>query len=291
VQTARPDPVPGAFFLRDSHMTEIDVRFLGIDEGRQQLSLIDTRSGEFAWTLDLAAYPLARDMQRLDDERVLVGYDRGYFELDWRSGRVLADCCRWAEVTAVTRRADGATLVTGMNLDGRGGVNVLTLDAGGRLLHSAYRAGDYVRLMRVTPQGTYLLCTNDHIKETTPELVELRRFSAPGFEHAWKAERLDNGCTLVSAGYGAFMALFDAQGELRQRFGEAGSVPEQAAPFFYATWAYQPDGQLLAANWQGHGAYNGHKGEQLLRFDSAGRLTGAWSSRERISSLQGLLLV
>jgi hypothetical protein len=272
-------------------MQHIDVRFLGIDEGRQQLSLIDTRRGEFAWTLDLAAYPLARDMQRLDDDRVLVGYERGFFELDWRSGRVLDDCGRWQDVTAVTRRADGTTLVTGMDLDGRGGVNVLTLDAGGVLAHTAYRAGDYVRLMRVTPQGTYLLCTNDHIKETTPELIELRRFSAPGFEHAWKAERLADGTTLVAAGYGAYMAVFDANGKLVRRFGGAEELPAPVAPFFYASYAFLPDGGLLVANWQGHGPDNGHKGEQLLRFDAAGRLVGTWSSRERISSLQGLLLV
>jgi hypothetical protein len=272
-------------------MQHIDVRFLGIDEGRQQLSLIDTRSGEFAWTLDLAAYPLARDMQRLDEKRVLVGYDRGFFELDWRSGRVLADCGRWTDVTAVTRRADGTTLVTGMGLDGRAGVNVLTLDAAGALVHSAYREGDYVRLMRVTPQNTYLLCTNDHIKETTPELVELRRFGAPGFEHAWKAERLDDGATLVAAGYGAFMAVFDTDGQLVRRFGDAEEVPAAVEPFFYASYAFLPDGELLVANWQGHGPDNGHKGEQLLRFDTAGRLVGAWSAPERISSLQGLLLV
>jgi hypothetical protein len=187
--------------------------------------------------------------------------------------------------------AYGTTPVTGMDLDGRGGVNVLTLDAGGTLVRTAFREGEYVRLMRVTPQDTYLLCSNDHIKETTPDLVELRRFGAPGFEHAWKAERLDDGSTLVSAGYGAFMAWFDTEGRLSRRFGTAEEVPAPVAPFFHATSALLPDGQLLVANWQGHGPDNGHKGEQLLQFDTAGRLVGTWSSRERISSLQGLLLV
>ncbi|MTV36050.1 hypothetical protein [Duganella radicis] len=267
------------------------LRFLGIDEGTQQLHLIDTGSQDFAWTLDLKDYPLARDMQRLDDERVLVGYDHGFFELDWRSGRVLTDCRQWKEVTAAHRRADGCTLVTGMNLDGRNGVNVLTLDPQGKLLHTAFREGDYVRLMRVTSQGTYLLCTNDHIKETTPELVELRRFSAPGFEHAWKAERLADGSTIVSAGYGAFMAVFDGEGALVRRFGAAGEVPATVAPFFYATYGFLPDGQLLVANWQGHGPDNGHKGAQLLQFDTTGRLVDSWSAPQRISSLQGLLLI
>jgi hypothetical protein len=194
-------------------------------------------------------------------------------------------------VTAVTRRPDGSTLVTGMNLDGRGGVNVLTLDAAGAIAHTAYRDGDYVRLMRVTPQDTYLLCTNDHIKETTPDLVELRRFAAPGFEHAWQAVRLGDGSTLVSAGYGGFVAVFDAEGRLTRRFGAAGDVPAEVQPFFYAAYAFLPDGQLLVANWQGHGPDNGHKGRQLLQFDAAGHLVGSWSAAERISSLQGILLV
>lgn len=269
----------------------INVQLLAIDEGRQQLSLINTGTHTFTWTLDLAGFPVARDMQHLDGEHVLVGYERGFFELEWRTGRIVSNTSRWEEVTAVTRRADGSTLVTGMNLDGQGGVTVLTLDPNGEIAKVARRDGDYVRLMRVTPQNTYLLCTNDHIKETTPDLVELRRFSAPGFEHAWKADRLEDGSTLVSAGYGAFMAVFSESGELVRRFGAADEAPQAVAPFFYASHAFMPDGHLLVANWQGHGADNGHKGQQLLKFDPEGRIVATWSAPDRISSLQGLLLV
>jgi hypothetical protein len=269
----------------------IDIRLLAVDEGRQQLSLVSTKDSIFHWMLDLADFPLARDMQRLDDERVLVGYDHGFFELEWRTGRILANCNRWNEVTAVTRRPDGRTLVTGLDLDGQGGVTVLTLDAGGKVLHTARRDGDYVRLMRVTPEGTYLLCTNDHIKETDENLVEMRRFSAPGFEHAWKAERRAGGSTWVSAGYGAFMAVFDADGRLVHRFGAAGEVPAEVAPFFYATHSLLADGTLLVANWQGHGPGNGGKGAQLLHFRHDGELCATWSAPEHISSLQGILPV
>ena len=51
-------------------------RFLAIDEGRQQLSLVDTAGQGICWTLDLAAWPLARDMQLLGKGRALVGFDR-----------------------------------------------------------------------------------------------------------------------------------------------------------------------------------------------------------------------
>ena len=266
-------------------------RLLGIDEGRQQLSLIDTTQAGAVWTIDLADYPLARDMQRLDSERVLVGYDKGFFVLEIATGTVLGNCARWTDVTAVTRRNDGFTLVTGFNLDGNGGINVLTLDQELNLVHTAFREGDYVRLMRATPEGNYLLCMNDHILETTPMLRGVRRFAAPGFEHAWKAERRADGSTLVSAGYGAFMALFDANGELVKTFGGAEQVPAQVAPFFYASFVQLPEERLLVANWQGHGPDNGDKGCQLLEFDRDGVLAGTWSGAAWISSLQGILVL
>ena len=272
-------------------MNTIDLRMLAVDEGRQLLSLIDTGTNTFHWTLDLAAYPLARDLQRLDAERVLVGFDRGFFELEWRTGRVLSVCDRWTDVTAVTRLPDGQTLVTGTNLDGGGGVTVLTLDRDLHVVQTARRAGDYVRLMRLTRDGTYLLCTNDHILETTPALEALREFRAPGFEHAWKAVRREDGSTWVSAGYGAFMAVFGADGALQRTFGGAGQVPEEVAPFFYASFEFLSNGDLLLANWQGHGPDNGHKGQQLLQFGEEGQVVAAWSAGDRISSLQGLLVI
>lgn len=266
-------------------------RLIAIDEGRQQLVLVHTNLPAPAWALDLADYPLARDMQRLDQQRVLVGFDRGFFELDIASGRVLAACSRWRNVTAVHRRADGSTLVTGTDLDGTGGVNVLTLDRDLSLVHTARREGDYVRLMRPTPQGSYLLCANDHILETTPELVALRRFEAAGLEHAWKAERLEDGSTLVSAGYGAFMTRFDAKGICVKMFGDEGTVPAEVAPFFYAGYERLDNGRLLVANWQGHGPGNGYKGRQLLEFNAWGQMLRSWSFGDHISSLQGILLV
>jgi hypothetical protein len=280
-----------ANFGAPSASAPIRHRLLGIDEGRQQLSLIDTTQAGAAWTIDLADYPLARDMQRLDPERVLVGYDKGFFVLEIATGAVLGNCARWTDVTAVTRRDDGFTLVTGFNLDGNGGINVLTLDQDLNLVHTAFREGDYVRLMRATPEGNYLLCMNDHILETTPMLRSVRRFAAPGFEHAWKAERRGDGTTLVSAGYGAFMALFDANGELVKTFGGAEEVPAEVAPFFYASFVQLPEERLLVANWQGHGPDNGDKGCQLLEFDRDGVLAGTWSGGAWISSLQGILVL
>lgn len=268
----------------------IHARFLAIDEGRQMLSLIDTDCSEAQWTLDLKDLPLARSMQRLGPDLALVGFDGGFFELEISTGRVLKTVNQWRNVTSVSRQGH-LTLVTGTDLEGVAGVVVLGVDANGTVVSRARRDGDYVRLMQPGSAGTFLLCTNDHILETSADLQAVGQFRAEGFLHAWMAQRLADGTTLVSAGYGAFMARFAKDGHLIQTFGRATELPAEISPFFYAAFQIRTDGSLLVANWQGHGPDNGTKGRQLLAFTADGQFVGSWSAPELISSLQGLLLV
>lgn len=267
-------------------------RFVGIDEGNKRISLFDTDSSEVAWSFSIAEdYPLCRDMQRIGPDLALIGFDRGFFELEISTGRVARLREGWKTVTGAHRLPDGRTLVTGIDLDGTRGVNVITLDPELRIERIDRRDGDYVRLLRPTPDGSYLLCVDDHLLETTRELVALREFRAPGFRHAWKSHRFADGSTLASAGYGAFMARFDKDARLVRTFGGAGQVPPEIEPFFYATFQVMDDGIIVVANWEDHGPGNGHKGRQLLEFSADGEFLGSWSDQERISSLQGLLLL
>lgn len=273
-------------------------RFVGIDEGNKRISLFDTDSSEVSWSFSIEAdYPLCRDMQRIGPDLALIGFDRGFFELEISTGRVVRLREGWKTVTGAHRLADGRTLVTGIDLDGTKGVNVLTLDPELRIERIDRRDGDYVRLCRPTPAGTYVLCVDDHLLETTKELVAIREFRAPGFRHAWKPHRFPDGSTLASAGYGGFMARFDADAKLVQTFGRPGpdraegQVPPEIEPFFYATFQVMDDGVIVVANWEDHGPGNGHKGRQLLEFSAEGEFLGSWSDQERISSLQGILVL
>lgn len=265
--------------------------FLGIDEGRQRLYRFEGGLTGPLWELDLAGYPQARALQRVGPDRALVGYDRGFLELDIRTGELVDAQDRWRDVTSATRFPDGRTLLAGLDLDGRGGVTLLELDAHGAVTREARREGDYVRLTRPTQQGTWLVCMDDRVLETDGELRELRRFGAEGFKHAWSAHRFADGSTLISAGYGAFMARFDAAGRLSLVFGAAGQVPQEASPFFYAAFDVLADGRIAVANWQGHGPGNGSKGRQLIVFAPDGQYLASWSDAGRISSLQGLLIL
>ena len=272
-------------------MMQPDYQLLGVDEGKQNLLMAHTGNSEITWKKSLSDYPTARAMQALDDGTVLIGYDRGYFVVDARNGDVLHTCGRWKNITSVSRLPDGTTLLTGLNLEGREGVCVLSLDRDDGLVHTAVRPGDYVRLMTPVGSDTYLLSVNDHICETDRELKTVRSMKAEGFLHAWQSYRYEDGRTLVSAGYGGFLALFSKEGNLLKTFGGKGDVPEEVNPHFYASLRLAEDGNILVANWQGHGQDNGRKGKQLVCFSPEGEYLTGWSFPEDVSSLQGLLLL
>jgi len=266
-------------------------KFIGIDEGKQTLLFGDTYKNKIHWIKSLENYPTARALQNLNNGTFLMGNDKGYCEVAFENGDILHDCSRWKGITSALRQQDGTTLLAGTNLEGMEGVSVITLDKNDAIIKAVSCDRDYVRLMSITDSGTYLLATNDHFRETDQELVTIKKLKAEGFYHAWQAQRLKDGRTLVSGGYGRFMAFFDNNGNLSKTFGRQQDVPEDVTVNFYASFRITDDGKILVANWQGHGPDNGNKSPQLLCFSFEGEYLKSWSFPNEISSLQGLLLV
>jgi hypothetical protein len=264
--------------------------FVAIDEGHATLLHVDERDQSKNWLVPIGQ-PAARDLQLVGGNKVLVGHHHGYSEFDLALGRRVKEFKALAGVTAVRRQPDGHTLVAGVDIPGAPGVAVLELDASDREIHRAIFPGDYVRLIRQTEQGTYLMSCNDRIREGSRDGKYLREFPVDGFYHAWKALRLPNGNLLVTAGYGAFVVELDPAGKIFRKFGGKESVPENVRPFFYAMFQLLPNGNVVLANWQGHGPGFGHSGVQLLEFNGAGEIVWTWSRAELISSLQGVLVL
>jgi hypothetical protein len=264
--------------------------FIAIDEGHATLLHIDERDQSRNWLVPIGQ-PAARDMQLVGNHRILIGHHHGYSEFDIALGRVLKEYRALEGVTAVRRQPGGYTLVAGVDLAGNKGVTVIELDAADREVRRAAFPGDYVRLIRQTAQGTYLMSCNDRIREGSPEGKYLAEFPVEGFYHAWKALRLPNGHLIVTAGYGAFVAELEASGKVVRTFGGKGQVPDSVRPFFYAMCQLLPNGNLVLANWQGHGPGLGFSGVQLLEFTPDGEIVWTWSKPDLISSLQGVLIL
>jgi hypothetical protein len=258
--------------------------------------------------------PAARDMQLIGGGKILIGHHHGYSEFDIALGRLVKEFKSLEGVTAVRRQPDGHTIIAGVDIviSGTGilpvsskaathrqdacatkinGVVVLELDENDREISRVIFPGDYVRLIRQTNDGTYLMSCNDRIREGSRDGKYLREFPVEGFFHAWKSLRLPNGNLIVTAGYGAFVVELDPTGKILRKIGGKEQVPEKVRPFFYAMCQLLPNGNLVLANWQGHGPGFGNSGVQLLEFNGAGEIVWSWSKADLISSLQGVLVL
>jgi hypothetical protein len=263
---------------------------IAIDEGHATLLHINEGDQSRNWMVPIGQ-PAARDMQLIGGGKILIGHHHGYSEFDLALGRLTKEFKTLAGVTAVRRQPNGHTLIAGVDIPGPKGVAVLELDANDREVHRAIFPGDYVRLIRQTNNGTYLMSCNDRIREGSPDGTYLHEFPVDGFYHAWKSLRLPNGNLMITAGYGAFVVELDPAGKRLRKFGGKGQVPENVRPFFYAMFQLLPNGHVVLANWQGHGPGFGHSGVQLLEFNAAGEIVWSWSKADLISSLQGILVL
>jgi hypothetical protein len=264
--------------------------FIAIDEGHATLLHVAERDQSKNWLVPIGQ-PAARDLQLVGGGKILVGHHHGYSEFDIALGRLVKEFKSLAGVTAVRRQPNGHTIIAGVDLPRTKGVVVLELDANDREIHRALFPGDYVRLIRQTKDDTYLMSCNDRIREGSRDGKYLREFPVAGFYHAWKSLRLPNGNLIVTAGYGAFVVELDASGKIIRKFGGKEFVPEKVRPFFYAMFQLLPNGNLVLANWQGHGPGLGQSGVQLLEFNPAGEIVWTWSQADLISSLQGVLVL
>jgi hypothetical protein len=263
---------------------------VAIDEGHATLLRINEADQSRNWMVPIGQ-PAARDLQLIGGNKILIGHHHGYTEFDLALGRVTKEFKSFAGVTAVRRQPNGHTVMAGVDIAGAKGVVILDLDLNDHEVHRSIFPGDYVRLIRQTNEGTYLMSCNDRIREGSRDGKYLREFPVDGFYHAWKALRLPGGNLIVTAGYGAFVVELDAHVKILRKFGGKDQVAEKVRPFFYAMFQLLPNGHIVLANWQGHGPGLGHSGVQLLEFNPAGEIVWSWSKADLISSLQGLLVL
>jgi hypothetical protein len=171
----------------------------------------------------------------------------------------------------------------------------------GQVVRRTTYVGDYLRLIRETPAGTYLCACNTLFREADGQGNWIREIRVPGFQHAWEALSLPNGHTLMSAGFGtsippgkggsSFMAEVDGAGALVHRYGSVSEVPAEIQPYFYAMFQLLPNGDVVIANWHGHGPGHQNVGAQLVELDPRGQVVWQWSDRNFVSSLQGVLVL
>lgn len=264
--------------------------FIAVDEGLQNLLHVDQLETGRDWIVPVG-HARPRDLQLIGGGRLLLSHERGYEEFDLATGHLDLDVASYSNVSSARRLENGHTLLAYAVLGKPMGVFVADLNGKQAEVGVTTYPGDYVRLMRQTDHGSFLFGMNDRIAEGDGKGALVWTAKADGFRHAWKALRLPNGNTLASGGYGAFMVEFAPDGSIVRRFGEAGMVPPEVHPYFYGTFQVLPNGDVVVANWQGHGPGHAASGVQILEFDPKGAIVWQWSDRRQVSSIQGVLIL
>jgi hypothetical protein len=295
--------------------------FLAIDEGLNDLMHVNEANPKANWLVKVGR-PHPRDMQLEGGDLLLISHDQGYCEYNVATGERVQDVSTYHDVSSVRRLPNGDLLVAGVDFDmpkrnkGDGpigdpaGKHVIfaELAPDGHVVRRTAYVGDYLRLVRETAAGTYLCACNTLFREADGAGNWIRDIPFPGFQHAWMALRLPNGDTLMSSGYGtsvpqsrvsspipqggsAFMVEVDPSGKLVRRFGAADQVPAAVHPYFYGMFQVMANGDVVVANWQGHGLGHGGAGDQILEFDPQGAIVWTWSDRYFVSSLQNVLVM
>ena len=277
--------------------------FLGLDEGLTQLLRVNESDPSKNWIVKVAPQLPAgvtpaprwnaapRDMQLVGGNRVLISHDAGFTEYDIATGKVLKEIAAYKGIATARRLPNGHTLIAGVNLDGSTGVVVLEIDDANAIKNKTIFPGDYVRLIRETAQGTWLIMNNTMIREGDRSGKILHEWTVPGFQHAWKALRLPNGHLIAAAGYGAYMTELDANGAILRKFFSKETETADVNVNFCAMFQLMPDGHIILANWQGHGPGHGASGKQIVELDAAGKVVWTWSDAKIISSMQGVLVL
>jgi hypothetical protein len=258
------------------------------DEGLSKLSYIDVSNTQANWYVSV---PPGRDIQLVGAGRVLIGTGTGYEEREIATGTKSHELTSFDGTISARRLRNGNTLLVGLNWQGQQGIVLVEVDGNGSVKRTInYPDFKYVRLVRETPSGTFMVTANETIFEGSGDGSILWRAKLMGREnpHSWQALRLADGKTIVSGGYTAKFHVFGKDGNLLDTI----TGPPHVKPNFFAGFQILANGDLVVTNWQGHGDKFGASGIQLLEYKPDGSLAWSWQQdASKFSSLQGVIVL
>lgn len=241
------------------------------DEAQSMVSYVEIGNPAAGWHTTVS---YGRDLQLVGNGRFLIGTDNGYEERSLADGSLVAQQTAFPGTLSAHRMRNGLTMLAGVNWQGAAGVVLVEVDASGAVAQRiAFPAFSFVRLVRQTAHGTFLITVDDAVIEGDANGNILWRADVPrvtaAASHVWEALRLASGDTVVSTGYGVSLQFFRSDQTLERTL----SGPTDVVPNQYVGFQILPGGRFLVANWIGHGGEV--MGVQLLEYDLSGALV--WS--------------
>jgi hypothetical protein len=267
----------------DRHQRKLLLR----DEGNSAVHYVDLADASKNWHQTV---PVGRDLQLIGGKRFLLGTENGYQERNLSDGSVAKDVPGFTGTLDAHRLHNQNTLVVGVDFHGGKGIVLVEVTAAGTVARQLEYPGSYVRMVRETGDGHFLIAADTRVFEGDAQGKVVWEATVQGHAepHAWKGLRLASGDVLVSAGYAASLQIFGADQQLKQTITGGDGVK----PNFFADVQVMPGGSFVVANWQGHGTGLGGNGLQVVEYDSSGALIWSWKQDASfVSSLQQLVVM
>lgn len=294
----------------DHSSSRLKRKMLLRDAVRDRIAFIDVQSASKSWYIDLGGH--GNDLQLVGDCQVMVGTDVGYAVYELRPPhQKTAELTSFPGTVAARRLRNGNTLLVGVGqgtlpYQGSDGVVLVEVDGAGTTVNKIVVSGTYyVRLVRETSAGTYLIANNTRILEVdragnvlTPSLT----VSTLARTHSWKALRVATSFagvheTIVSTGNLASLVFFDPSGNVIRRItGGSASILQGATavnPQFYSDFQVLRSGNIVVAN-----SYE--TGSQftdcipILEYTPDGALAWYWGDPAHageLSAIQGVIVL
>jgi hypothetical protein len=244
------------------------------DDSNGRLLYLNSATPSLNWASSSGA---GRDVQLVGNGRVMLGKADGWDEYRVSDGVKVSGQHGFPGTDDTCRLADGNTLLASVS-----GTSILLkmVDGSGQAQTTiTYPGFSYVRMVRPTATGTYMVTADTIVFEGNAQGKILWQVTPAGGKHVWKAMRLANGNTAISTGYGATLVIYDSAGKLVQTIGGAAQPnAAQIAPWFYTDFQVMPNGGFFVVNSQADRTMD--NSVQLLEYDASGALI--WQQKQPI---------
>jgi len=261
----------------------VEHRWLCVDNGSNKLVHVDQTGKTKNWTIDIPGG--SRDIQLLDKKKILVGHGNGAAEYDLATGKKLEwSVSKYKGIQTARRLKDGNTLLCTT----RGQLIELDADGKEKGKTNIQVKGLNIRLIRILDCGNILIggAGPKAIIEVSRDGKLVRQLKLPG--KGYKAIKLKNGNYAGGTGDDVRIVTMDKDGKIVSYVGGKKDHPD-AKLSFCSGWDLLPNGNMVMANWLGHGQEG--KGPHLVEFTPDNKIIWQWTDHKAAKRVTNVLML
>ncbi|UDQ98049.1 hypothetical protein AAEX28_13795 [Lentisphaerota bacterium WC36G] len=266
-------------------------KFILSDESRKQVLQVDLANTQNDWIIKLNVK--SRDLQLIADNKLLISTDNGYREIDRKSLKTTKKFNgKFRSNMNAIRLDDGSTILAG---NSRNGINIYKLDKNDKIIkHINFPQYRNIRLLNIDNDGKLMFgCNNNHVVISDFSKKIYHDITVAGARHIYEVQKLANGNILVANGYGQNITEINLKNnKVVKEYGGKNHPQAQKLGFhFFSGMQLMKNGNIIVANWTGHGANDSNKGVQLIEFSPNNKVIWHWKNPRRTGSVHNVIVL